>query len=149
MSPFAAARGTELAPQRGVRGRTALATVFGAGLAAFALAGAANYAEQACRQGGPRAAAEWAARAVRPPGPLPAGRGAELFERYRCFACHRLEGHGGSVGPALDGVRGRKSRAEILEWLADPQAIRPGTSMPRFPLTPLERELLADYLLAK
>ena len=47
-----------------------------------------------------------------------------------CSACHMVGGQGGTVGPALDGVGSRFSRAELDEWLNDPQAVRPGTAMP-------------------
>lgn len=132
-----------------MRGTAAIFTVLGASVAAFGAAAAASYLERARGAGGPATLAEWAARAVRPPGPLPAGRAAELIDRYRCLLCHTLDGRGAEVGPVLNGVRARKTRAEIIEWLHDPQAKKPGTSMPTFPFTPVEEQLLADYLLAK
>lgn len=132
-----------------MRGTAAIVVVSGAILAAFAFTGGASYALLASEPEGPAGVVEWAARAVRPPGELPSGRGAEVFARHGCALCHTLDGRGGAVGPTLNGLRERKTRAEVVEWLRDPQAAKPGTSMPRFPLSPVERELLADYLLAK
>ena len=100
--------------------------------ATFALAGLASYAGQGA-----------------PEGRRPAGSGSELFQRNACLACHSIGGSGGSLGPALDGVRRRKTRDEIITWLKDPQAVKPGTLMPTYPLTEEERCLLADYLLAQ
>ena len=54
-----------------------------------------------------------------------ASRGRELFLHHggvECLRCHRLEGQGGVVGPALDGVAGRLSRRELAESLVRPDA---------------------------
>ena len=61
-----------------------------------------------------------------------------------CVACHRLGGQGGVVGPALDGVGARLDAAYLDRWLHDPQGVKPGTAMPRLPLSePQIRELVA------
>jgi len=61
-----------------------------------------------------------------------------------CVACHSVAGKGGVVGPALDGVAGRFNRAELDRWLADPQAVKPGTAMPKLRLSEeLRAELVA------
>ena len=39
-----------------------------------------------------------------------------------CVRCHALEGQGGSVGPALDGIASRKTRDYIYESLVNPSA---------------------------
>ena len=80
---------------------------------------------------------------------MPEGRGEELIQRHGCRLCHAIDGTGGAVGPDLSGVRDRKTRAEIIEWLDDPARIKPGTIMPRVPLTPVEQQLLADHLLTR
>jgi cytochrome c oxidase subunit 2 len=132
-----------------MRGFVAVPVVIAAGLALFAGAAAVSFLERSGGPEGPATLVEWAARAVRPAGPLPSGRGAELVARYRCLVCHTLDGRGAHVGPVLNGVRERKTRAEIIRWLDDPQAVKPGTIMPTFHFTPVEEELLADYLLTK
>jgi nitric oxide reductase subunit C len=52
-----------------------------------------------------------------------------------CSACHAIGGAGGNVGPALDGVGSRFEAAYFEPWLKDPNAIKPGTKMPKLPLT--------------
>jgi nitric oxide reductase subunit C len=63
-----------------------------------------------------------------------------------CTACHSVGGQGGSVGPTLDSVYLRKTREEMVIWLTDPAKVKPGTAMPKLPLTPQQIENLADYL---
>ena len=65
-----------------------------------------------------------------------------------CTACHAIGGVGGVVGPALDTVHRRKSREELIVWLEDPAKVKPGTAMPKLPLTPEQIENIADYLTA-
>ncbi len=132
-----------------MRGGQAIGVVSGAIAASFLLAGAASYRSQARAADGPATVGEWAWRAVRPPGPLPTGRGAELIQHYGCRSCHTLHGTGAHVGPVLDGVRRRKTREEIIRWLDGPQRIKPGTKMPTFGFTVVEEQLLADFLLTQ
>lgn len=69
-------------------------------------------------------------------------------EKYKqlCVACHAVNGTGGNVGPALDRV-GTKYSTEYLEsWLKDPNGVKPGTNMPKLPLTELERKDIVSYL---
>lgn len=63
-----------------------------------------------------------------------------------CVACHSVGGQGGSVGPALDGIGTRLERDYLARWLADPQAVRPGTTMPRLPLSESQLDELTNYL---
>ncbi len=63
-----------------------------------------------------------------------------------CVACHMLGGQGAKVGPALDGVGSRLSQQQILTWLRDPPAVKPGTAMPKLPLTDGQLEELAAFL---
>jgi len=70
----------------------------------------------------------------------------EMFATI-CAACHAVRGVGGNVGPALDEVYLRKSRKELLAWIADPQTIKPGTAMPQIPMEPKQLEEMVDYLL--
>ncbi len=65
-----------------------------------------------------------------------------------CTACHSVGGTGGKVGPALDGVGSRfADRAALDQWIADPQSVKPGTAMPKMPLTDDQRAELVDWLL--
>jgi nitric oxide reductase subunit C len=81
----------------------------------------------------------------------PSARIAGAPEKFRslCMACHSLDGQGGNVGPALDDVATRLDEAKLLAWLADPPAVKPGTKMPKLPLSDAERADLTHFLLAK
>ena len=63
-----------------------------------------------------------------------------------CIACHALNGQGGAIGPALDGVGNRKSKEEIEIWLTDPLKVNPNSKMPKLPLTNEDIKELAAYL---
>lgn len=63
-----------------------------------------------------------------------------------CIPCHSLGGQGGSIGPALDGVGSRLEMSYIANWLADPTLVKPGTQMPKLPLSTEEIDALAKYL---
>ena len=65
-----------------------------------------------------------------------------------CRACHSVGGVGGVVGPALDDVKNRKSREELLAWIRDPQGIKPGTAMPELPLTDEQLTEVVEFLLS-
>jgi mono/diheme cytochrome c family protein len=68
----------------------------------------------------------------------------EIFVRVGCSACH------GAGAPFRDKLRGAvgKSDAEITAWILDPQAIKPGSSMPSFEhaLERKQAEGLAKYV---
>ena len=63
-----------------------------------------------------------------------------------CIACHSLGGQGGVVGSALDDVGSRLSYADLVPWLTDPQKIKPGTAMPKLPLSRADIGELASFL---
>jgi nitric oxide reductase subunit C len=63
-----------------------------------------------------------------------------------CIACHSLEGQGGAVGPALDGVGNRRSYDNLVAWITDPPQQKPGTLMPKLPLTQADVVELASFL---
>lgn len=65
-----------------------------------------------------------------------------------CTACHAVGGKGGNVGPALDGVGSRLNAAYLDKWLADPQAVKPGTAMPQLPMSNEERAEMVRFLSA-
>ena len=72
-----------------------------------------------------------------------------------CLRCHRLDGEGGEVGPALDGLASRKERSYIRESLVNPQAAMaegyPAQVSPMPPfgvlLAPQELEDVMAYLM--
>lgn len=63
-----------------------------------------------------------------------------------CVACHSLEGQGGSIGPALDGVGSRLDPDFIKKWLKDPKSINANSKMPKLPLSDQDILELAAYL---
>lgn len=58
----------------------------------------------------------------------------EIFGQL-CVSCHSLQGSGGNVGPALDGVGNRFDEEYFSKWLKDPQSVVSGTAMPKLPLS--------------
>jgi len=63
-----------------------------------------------------------------------------------CAACHAVGGRGGNVGPALDGLANRMDPETLDRWLANPQAVRPGTAMPNLGLSDEVRAELVAWL---
>jgi cytochrome c oxidase subunit II len=83
-------------------------------------------------------------------------RGAQLFT-YHCGACHTVRGTaaGGTVAPDLTHLMSRATiAAETLPnnignlsgWIANPQAIKPGTLMPTFYLSGPELNDIRSFL---
>lgn len=89
----------------------------------------------------------------------PAANGGELFVSTGCGACHTVRGvtENGKVGPDLTHFGSRttigaatlpNTRENLLAWLDDPAAIKPGAAMPGYASLPAaDREALADYLM--
>lgn len=75
-----------------------------------------------------------------------ATQGERLFEEKGCIGCHSIGGKGGKVGPALDDVGVRRSSDWLMRHFRDPQAVSPGTVMPRFGFTEAEARALTEFL---
>lgn len=84
-------------------------------------------------------------------------RGKEAFFRAACNECHTIRGTeaGGLAGPDLTDIGARltlgagtipNNRGNLMGWIADPQALKPGNLMPRSYLKADELEAIADYL---
>lgn len=84
-------------------------------------------------------------------------RGQAAFLKYGCGGCHAVRGQpqaSGLVGPPLDGIGARAIIAGRLEnkpenlrrWIMDPQAVSPGTAMPRLGVTPEDSRDIAAFL---
>jgi cbb3-type cytochrome oxidase cytochrome c subunit len=76
-----------------------------------------------------------------------AAEGLHLFQQKGCIGCHSLGGQGGKVGPALDDVGLRRSGDWMVQHFRDPQALTPGSVMPRFGFTGLEARALTEFLI--
>ncbi len=72
--------------------------------------------------------------------------GRPLVFNQMCVACHSLGGQGGSVGPALDTVGDRFDEDYLHRWIRDPAAVKPGTTMPKLPLSDDQIDELATFL---
>jgi nitric oxide reductase subunit C len=77
--------------------------------------------------------------------PLETVKQPQIFGQV-CTACHALNGRGGNVGPALDGVGSKFDIQYITQWLKDPAAIKMDTKMPKLPLSDNDIAELATYL---
>jgi cytochrome c oxidase subunit 2 len=87
-------------------------------------------------------------------------RGAQAFASLGCIGCHALRyggtaAVGGGVGPDLTHLASRQTLAAgtlpntvetLMRWIADPQAVKPGTTMPPTPTDPDTLRALAAYL---
>lgn len=73
--------------------------------------------------------------------------GAPAKFKAICVPCHSIEGRGGNVGPKLDDVAERFDLAKLVTWLSDPAAVKPGTTMPKLPLSEDEKTAIASFLL--
>lgn len=107
----------------------------------------------------PQAFDAWLAAQARPArdgGDARAARGRAVFGRA-CAACHAVRGSpaAGRAGPDLTHIATRRSiaagtlpmtRGGLQGWIAQPQALKPGTSMPAIPLVPADADAVAHYL---
>ena len=81
-------------------------------------------------------------------------RGLKIFKTHaiaNCARCHAVNGEGGPIGPALDGIATRKQEDYILESLVDPgAAIAEGFQGQVSPMPPmgvlLTKQELADVM---
>lgn len=109
----------------------------------------------------PGAFGDWLAAEAAPsqppsPGSLEA-RGRDLVAHGACAMCHAVSGTNAGAHTAPDLTHfGRRLTiaagtlpnrpAELDRWISDPSAVKPGTKMPRVPLTDEERRAVVAYL---
>jgi cytochrome c oxidase subunit II len=83
--------------------------------------------------------------------------GQRVFMTSGCSSCHTIAGTQamGMIGPGLSHFKSRMSiaagtlsntQANVMGWIANPHAFKPGTIMPRFPLTGTQLTALVAYL---
>ncbi|MBI2859764.1 MAG: c-type cytochrome [Chloroflexi bacterium] len=74
----------------------------------------------------------------------------ELFAK-NCSSCHAIRGQGGKVGPDLSNTGDVRSVAFLIGFIASPQSVLPGSSMPAFDKTLSGAQIsdLANYLAAQ
>jgi len=82
--------------------------------------------------------------------PIPAADstdGQKLMADYMCTACHAIHHKGGKPQfPDLATEAKAHDAAFLDRWLQDPQAVKKGTFMATFPLTPTQRHAIVAYL---
>jgi len=74
-------------------------------------------------------------------------KGHRLFTAHDCTACHRVGDDGRFIGPDLTWLARRRTPEWETKWLANPDAVKPGTFMPNFDLQDDAREALVAYLM--
>jgi nitric oxide reductase subunit C len=76
------------------------------------------------------------------------GAFATVYERYKCYACHRFNGYGGTLAPDLTYEGSLAQKKWIFDFLKNPQTVRPALilRMPQFNITDKEASILAEYL---
>ena len=84
-------------------------------------------------------------------------RGRTALHQHACVACHTIPGVVGSqthVGPPLDGIAAREliagklanTQENMVRWLLETQAVKPGTAMPQLPVGERDARDIAAYL---
>jgi len=78
----------------------------------------------------------------------PVGAFAQIYERYKCYACHRFDGYGGTLAPDLSYEGSRAQKKWIADFLKNPQTIRPTLilRMPQFNMSDRDAGIVAEYL---
>ena len=73
---------------------------------------------------------------------------ADLYERYKCYTCHKFAGYGGDLAPDLTYEGSRAERQWLVEFLKSPQTLRPTLilRMPQFNMSDKDAATLADYI---
>lgn len=84
-------------------------------------------------------------------------RGRTALHQHACVACHVIPGVVGSqahVGPPLEGIGAREliagrlanTQENMVRWLLETQAVKPGTAMPQLPVGERDARDIAAYL---
>jgi cytochrome c oxidase subunit 2 len=86
-----------------------------------------------------------------------ATRGADLFARSACIACHTIKGTNaqGVIGPNLTHVAGRRTIGagimdntpqNLARWIRDPQGVKVGNKMIQVPMSEGDLNAIVAYL---
>jgi len=73
-------------------------------------------------------------------------QGALIYQKNQCGACHMVNGVGVKLGPALNGVKQRRTKQWVEDHFRNPQALSPGSIMPPSRFSPTEMERIVAYL---
>ncbi|NKJ49368.1 cytochrome c oxidase subunit II [Burkholderia sp. SG-MS1] len=108
----------------------------------------------------PERYAAWVARQARPLAQTTdavALHGRDVFERASCAGCHTVRGTSaaGTPGPDLTHLMSRETIAagvlantpeNLAAWIKDPNALKPGATMPAVPLSDADRRAVVRWL---
>ncbi|MBW7452953.1 cytochrome c oxidase subunit II [Paenibacillus sepulcri] len=106
----------------------------------------------------------WVAQ-MKEPVALPADQATADLITNQCLSCHAIGANGGQTYPNLTGIGSRDAVAGILvnrdepkyknegsvednlkKWISDPQAVKPGSLMPKVELNDQQIDAIAKYL---
>lgn len=77
-------------------------------------------------------------------------KGRQVFEQYKCLLCHSLDGKGGKLSVALDGVAERRNAAALKRILLNPEKeladSKAKIKMPALPFKDGEVDALVAYM---
>jgi mono/diheme cytochrome c family protein len=76
------------------------------------------------------------------------GEFAQVYQRYKCYDCHRFNGYGGTLAPDLSYEGSRAQKKWIADFLKNPQTIRPAliVHMPQFSMPDKDATIAAEFL---
>ena len=74
--------------------------------------------------------------------------GEETVKTVGCLTCHAVDGLGSDFGPALDSVGAKVTPNYLRQWISDPKAYDPDTSMPSLRLNNRELDNVVAYLMS-
>ena len=74
--------------------------------------------------------------------------GEETVKTVGCLTCHAVDGLGSDFGPALDSVGAKVTPNYLRQWISDPKAYDPDTSMPSLRLSNRELNNVVAYLMS-
>lgn len=73
-------------------------------------------------------------------------QGVKLYVASACNTCHKVNGIGGAIGPALNGLAYRRSKEWVNAHFLDPEKLSPGSIMPPYHFPAQDRDSLVLYL---
>ncbi|MHB8170390.1 MAG: c-type cytochrome [Thermincolia bacterium] len=72
-------------------------------------------------------------------------KGKGVFDTS-CKGCHKFNGDGGASGPDLTDIAKKMDNAALTAFIKDPAAARPGTTMPKIPVSDADLQALTVFL---
>jgi len=74
---------------------------------------------------------------------------AALVKQESCLDCHALGGVGGTMGPRLEWIGGRRDAEWVARYIAEPHAVSPGSRMPAYPnLSQGQRLMIGEFVVS-